>query len=113
MTRALSHRERSALDALLAAEFGGADELRAQAKTVSAANVGLVVELVVDRSLPTAVVPGRVPVEADVEGDGYRGGVILIVDEGRLSGLEYWWVTDVPPKEFPPAEAIGRAIPAS
>jgi hypothetical protein len=113
MTRPLADRERSALGALLTADFGGAHELRAQAASVSATNVGLVVELVVDRSLPTAIVARRVPVEADVEGAGYRAGLMLFVDEGRLSALEYWWVTDEKPAEFPPPEAIGTPIPAS
>jgi hypothetical protein len=32
--------------------------------------------------------------------------------EGRLSGLESWWVTEDPPKQFPPTSAMGVLIPA-
>ncbi|HEY2043426.1 MAG TPA: hypothetical protein VGH11_12185 [Jatrophihabitans sp.] len=110
MVRSLSPRERTALDALLSAEFSGASELRAQAQTVSAERDGLIVDLVVDRSLPTAIVTSRTPVEAVVDGAGYDGGLILFVDDGRLSALEYWWVTEDRPNEFPPATAIGSPV---
>lgn len=106
VNRALRPRERAALDTLLAAEFAGVGELRAQAETALAANDTLVVDLIVDSSLPKAVVSHRVPVEAPVDGAGYDGGLILYVDDGRLSALEYWWVTEEPPNGFPPAVAI-------
>jgi hypothetical protein len=112
MNRALNPRERDALDALLTAEFAGADELRAQAGTALAASGTLVVDLVVDRSLPEAVVRHRVPVEAAVDGAGYVGGLILYVDDGRLSALEYWWVTEEAPDGFPPAVAISTPVVA-
>jgi hypothetical protein len=100
------------LDALLAAEFAGARELRAQAKTASAGAGTLVVDLIVDRSLPEAVVRHRIPVQAVVDGAGYDGGLILYVDDGRLSGVEYWWVTEEAPDHFPPAAAIGTPVVA-
>ncbi len=112
VNRALHPRERNALDILLAAEFAGADELRAQAETALAANDTLVVDLIVDRSLPKAVVSHRVPVEAAVDGAGYVGGLILYVDDGRLSALEYWWVTEEAPDGFPPAAAISTPVVA-
>ena len=77
----------------------------------SAERDGMVVDLVVDQSLPTATVTSRTPFEAVVDGAGYGGGLILFVDEGRLSALEYWWVTVDKPDEFPPTSAIGS--PAS
>jgi hypothetical protein len=43
---------------------------------------------------------------------GYDGGLILNVDEGRLSGLENWWVTQDEPDDFPPISAVGRPIVA-
>jgi hypothetical protein len=110
VNRALYPRERDALDVLLAAEFAGAPELRAQAETVLAANDALVVDLVVDRSLATAAVDRRVPVAAAVDGAGYRGGLILFVDDGRLSALEYWWVTEEKPGGFPPVSAISTPV---
>jgi hypothetical protein len=112
VTRSLSPRERAALDALLAADFGGAPELRSQAESVLASNDGMVVDLVVDRALPTAAVVHRVPVQAVVDGADYDGGLILYVEEGRLSGLEYWWVTEDKPEDFPPVSAVGRPVVA-
>ena len=110
MVRSLSPRERAALELLLSAEFSGVSELRAQAETVSADRDGMVLDLVVDQALPTANVTRRNPVEAVVDGDGYDGGLILFVDEGRLSALEYWWVTDDRPDGFPPLSAIGSPV---
>ncbi|WAL66476.1 hypothetical protein ORV05_01235 [Amycolatopsis cynarae] len=44
------------------------------------------------------------PIEADVlEGQG--GGLMLFVDEGRLSCLEYWTV-DGTPLQFPSPQQI-------
>jgi hypothetical protein len=45
-----------------------------------------------------------------VDNDGYDGGLILFVDGGRLSALEYWWVTEDRPDEFPPSSAIGSPV---
>jgi hypothetical protein len=35
---------------------------------------------------------------------------MLWVDDGRLSALEYWWVTDEKPEGFPPASSIGVPV---
>lgn len=110
MRRGLHPRERAALDALLAAEFPGAADLRAQAETAMVVGGALVLDLAVDRSLPCAAVDKRVPVQAAVDGEGYDGGLILSVDEGRLSGLEYWWVTEEAPTGFPPVSAISAPV---
>jgi hypothetical protein len=111
VSRELRTRERVALNALLAAEFAGAAALRAQAETVVAGGGPLIVDLLVDRSLPLAAANHRDPVqgtvEAVVDGEGHLGGLILFVDEGWLSALEYWWVTEDPPAGFPPAFTIG------
>lgn len=106
--RPLLAHERAALNALLAADSPGVAELRAQARTASANRVGLVIDLQIDPSMPTAAVSSSAPVEAAVDGAGHSGGLILFVDEGRSAALEYWWVTDEEPAGFPPAEAIGR-----
>ena len=108
--RDLHPRERAALNALLTAEFAGVAELRAQAETALAVGGALVVDLVVDRSLPAANVGHRIPVQAAVDGEGYDGGLILYVDDGRLSGLEYWWVTEKAPAEFPPPSAVSLPV---
>jgi hypothetical protein len=64
----------------------------------------------VDEFLPKAADSGRVPVEAAVDGAGHAGGLMLWVDDGRLSALEYWWVTEKAPDGFPPASAIGMPV---
>jgi hypothetical protein len=91
-------------------EFPGAADLRAQAETAMVVGGALVLDLAVDRSLPCAAVDKRVPVQAAVDGEGYDGGLILSVDEGRLSGLEYWWVTEEAPTGFPPVSAISAPV---
>jgi hypothetical protein len=109
VVRTLLANERAALDALLACDFDGAPELRRQAATVMADGIGLIINLVVDSSIPGAPVRSRAPVEAPVYADDgvLRNGLILFVDEGRLSGLEYWWTTDEMPGSFPPPARIG------
>lgn len=115
VVRPLLANERAALDALLACDFDGASELRRQATTVMADGRGLIIDLVVDHSLPLASVTTRVPVGAPVQGDdgSLSNGLILFVESGRLSGLEYWWTTDEMPASFPDPEQIGRPEPSS
>jgi hypothetical protein len=104
--RPLTPRERSVLDLLLTADFPGAAELRVQARTARVTGrcaCGCpTIDLAVDDAAPVAGVDGRVAVEVDVA----EGGLIVFVDEGRLSGLEYWSVADETPAEFPPPERI-------
>ena len=111
VSRPLSVRERATLDLLLSVDFPGAEALREQALSVIAEDgEGMVVGLLVDEGLPTAQVVGRTPVQAVVDGDGYDGGLLLLVDDGQLSALEYWWVTEEKPELFPPLSAVGRPI---
>jgi hypothetical protein len=110
--RPLSPRERAVLTALLTSDFPGAAQLRDQAESVMATGEGMIIDLVVDPILPPARVVHRVPVQAVVDGAGHDGGLLLFVDDGRLSGLEYWWVTDDPPKEFPPITAMSTPVTA-
>jgi len=77
---------------------------------VTARREGLIIDLVVELGTPRAKVRARVPVQAVVDGDGYDGGLLLYVDEGSLSALEYWWVTEDPPAVMPPLSAIGPPI---
>jgi hypothetical protein len=113
MTRPLEPNERAALDALLAGDFDGAPALRMQAATVLAEGSGLIIDLVVDQALPLAEVATRVPVGAPVtvEDGSQSNGLLLFVDGGRLSGLEYWWTTDDMPDGFPEPDQIGRPEP--
>lgn len=109
--RPLSDRERALLDLLLSVDFPGAGALREQAKTASADSDGLIVDLLVEPGSPRAQVVSRTPVQADVDGDGYIGGLLLFVDEGHLSALEYWWVTDERPELMPPVGAVSEPSP--
>ena len=70
----------------------------------------MVVELRVDQGLPKAHVLNPVPVQAVVDGHGYDSGLLLFVEDGCLAALEYWWVTEEMPEDFPPTEAIGAPI---
>ncbi|WP_410587676.1 hypothetical protein [Amycolatopsis sp. lyj-23] len=108
-SRPLTPDERTTLDTVLAGDFPGAAELRAQAATARVTGrcgCGCPsINLEVDRSLPTAVVADApVAVEADAPG----GGLIVFAEEGRLSCLEYWTTADEPPAAFPPPGRIAR-----
>lgn len=95
---------------LLSVDFQGAAELRQQAASVSAEREGMIIDLVVSTESPRATVVNRTPVQAVVDGDGYDGGLLLFVDDGQLSALEYWWVTEERPDVMPPLTAIGAPI---
>lgn len=110
VTRPLTARERDVLDRLLSADFPGAAELRNQARSVSADREGMIIDLIVSDAVPRAPVVSRTPVQAVVDGDGYDGGLLLLVNDGRLSALEYWWVTEEKPGVFPPISAVGPPI---
>ncbi|MET8853786.1 hypothetical protein [Amycolatopsis sp. NPDC004625] len=105
-SRPLTPEERTTLDTLLAADFPGAAELRAQAPTARVTGgcaCGCpTIDLAVDEATPPAPIENSVAVEADAPG----GGLIVFVEAGRLSCLEYWTVEDKPPAGFPPAGQI-------
>jgi hypothetical protein len=107
--RPLSETERQVLDKMLALDFPGAAELRVQASSARVSGgcdcgcptIDLVV---VDGALPAAVT-SRTPVNAEVDGVT-GGGLIVFVDEGRLSRLEYYSAEDSPPEDFPALDRI-------
>src|SRR4051794_28343587 len=107
--RPLSETERQVLAVLLAMDFPGAPELRAQVDSVVVSrgcDCGCPsVDLVVEGDVPLAAVTSRTPVNADVDGV-LGGGLIVFVDDGRLSGLEYYSVENEKPTEFPGLEQI-------
>ncbi len=70
----------------------------------------MIIDLIASEAGPRAAVISRTPVQAVVEGDGYVGGLLLFVDDGRLSALEYWWVTEERPDFMPPLSVIGTPI---
>lgn len=113
VARPLTDLERDALELLLSADFPGVQQLRVQAASVTAERAGMIIDLVVSEAAPLATVLSRTPVQAVVDGDGYDGGLLLFVDEGRLSGLEYWWVTEEKLDALPPLSSIGGPIPSA
>jgi hypothetical protein len=117
VVRQLSPNERAALDALLVCEFAGVDQLRQQAGSARAQGEGLIIDLVVDPSLPSADVASRVPVGAPVtDAAGNANGLHLFVEDGRLSALEYWWTADEMPEAFPdnaPCDATADQLQAT
>lgn len=110
MPRPLSDQERALLNLLLSIDFPGVVALREQAKTVEAHGDGMFIDLVVDEDAPHADVISETPVQADVTGAEYEGGLIVFVESGRLSALEYWWVTDEMPAAMPPLDAVGKPL---
>ncbi|WP_454789956.1 hypothetical protein [Mycolicibacterium lutetiense] len=48
--------------------------------------------------IPDGPFPGRAFVPNSVD---YRGEVILWMKDGKISGLEYAWITDEPPTRWP------------
>jgi hypothetical protein len=97
------------LEFLLSADFAGAADLRIQAR--SAMSVGGCacpcpsVDLVVtDPDAKPVTMPSRlVPAELQIQPneDGIPGTVILFIDDGRLSYLEYVYYTDEVPTAWP------------
>lgn len=54
--------------------------------------------------------PGGMGVVADAEAGDASGAILLFVSAtGQLASLEYAWVTDAPPTEFPAAESLVKA----
>lgn len=107
--RPLSQAERQVLDVLLVIDFPGASELRAQvdsAVVTRKCDCGCPsVDLIVEGDVPFASVTSRTPVQAVVD-DAIGGGLIVFVDEGRLSGLEFYAAEDPMPREFPEIDRI-------
>ena len=53
---------------------------------------------------------GGMEVVADAEASDASGAILLFVSAtGQLVSLEYAWVTDAPPEEFPAAESLIKA----
>jgi hypothetical protein len=113
--RPLNEAERRTLDVLLAPEFPGVAELRAQlphAQVIGKCDCGCpTVDLHVPPDVPRSDVVTRsrlAPVEGRVApvGDEPPGDIILFVDDGRLSYLEYVSYDDPSPSEWPPLDRV-------
>jgi len=113
-TRPLTAHERAVLEYLLAGDFPGLPQLRAQlphAKYNGTWVPGSAEFFVhVDRTkcepyVPTAPVRGGPYVEASVGEIGELG--IWLEDDGYLNSLEYSWYTEEMPIELPTLDQIG------
>lgn len=104
-------------DRLLSLEFDGVQALRAQvplARVVATCDCGCpTVDVEVDGaapvspfSAPTRLVPIEGCVAASNTGAEASGGIILFVDDGRLSCLEYYSMADPPPSKWPTTDEI-------
>jgi len=115
MGRPLSADEERVILRILDADFDGAETLRRQVGEAFAIRhwiEGLPsIDIMVGETTPAA--PCRVgsPITRTVIDDSGIpiGFVMLWVKEGRISGLEYAWLTDDPPTDLPPDEWISAS----
>lgn len=105
----MSAAERAVLEFMLAPDFPGAAQLRAQiphTQVVAVWSRGLpsvdldVSDVDVDRA---TVADGEIPAGSEVRDPSgeYLGEILVWVEDGYLSALEYAWVTDEPPRRLP------------
>jgi hypothetical protein len=116
-SRPLTPAESAMLALLLSVEFPGVDALRVQAG--SAAVVGgcdcgcpsIAFGVPDDAPLASGLTSRLAPVEGVVspQGEGVPGEIILFVDDGRLSYLEYVYY-DVPPKKWPAPDRVSVSV---
>ncbi|MFJ7218066.1 hypothetical protein [Amycolatopsis sp. NPDC098790] len=106
--RELTRAEREVLEFLLSADFAGAEELRAQVPQCRVVAVWAAgqpsVDLAVPETVATArIADGEIPAASEVRDAAgqYVGEVLVWVEGGRLSAIEYAWVTDDAPDRLP------------
>lgn len=106
--RPMSSGERAVVELILANEFPGAAELRAQVDFVQVvAKWGVdspsVDLLVLEGSPRSPGVSGVIPVDATVmdESGSLFGEILLWATDGYLSAIEYAWYGDEPPSALP------------
>jgi hypothetical protein len=101
--RELTNDERAILALLLRHSFPGQPELAIQAEMVRTSGLSCScgcpsISLVVDGQAPAAPVTDRVPVDAyGRDTNGSLVGVLLFVDDGYMSELEFYNHDDAPP----------------
>ncbi|MCX2952129.1 hypothetical protein [Lentzea sp. NEAU-D7] len=110
LPRPIAPSERAVLERILALDFPGAATLRAQLDHVRVLKPWYEGSASLDLSTggPAAeVADGVLPVDAQVHESGELTGEILLwITDGRLSAVEYAWVTDEPPTRLPPADQV-------
>jgi hypothetical protein len=115
--RPLMAAEREVLALLLSVEFPGVDQLRMQAGSalvVGGCDCGcpsIAFGVPDDAPLVPGLSSRLAPAEGAVspQGDGVPGEIILFVDDGRLSYLEYVYY-DAPPMEWPAPDRISVSV---
>lgn len=118
--RPLSDHEREVLETLLAVDFPGVAELRAQvpsARVAGSRTSGTApsFDIAVAGNAPrSALTQKMAPIAAmafDADGE-YTGEFILWLADGYLSGLEYAWITDETPETLPDPDSIQVSVKA-
>ncbi|MFD5258840.1 hypothetical protein ACFWM5_39265 [Streptomyces bobili] len=117
--RPMSPGERAVVELILANEFPGAAELRAQVGFVQvvakwgvdSASVDL---LVLEGAPRSPGVAGVIPVDATVvdESGSLFGEILLWATDGYLSAIEYAWYGDEPPSVLPDIAMIAIDVRA-
>ena len=110
--------ERAVLMSLLGVDFPGVESLRRQAQSaevVGRCDCGCPsIELKVAEDAPVIVglTSLLAPVEASVSatGENLSGGILLFVEEGRLSYLEYYCDYGAPPKTWPSPDRLAVSV---
>lgn len=108
--RPLTQHERDVLLHLLSVPLAEARQLRQQVMQATVVgSQGASIDLAIPSSVTRVSGPdGLLPIRAavlDAHGQ-YTGGLLLWIKDGRLSALEYAWVTDLPPTDLPPIQSI-------
>ena len=111
--RPMSPGEKDVVELILANEFPGAAELRAQVGFmqvvaqwgVDSASIDL---LVLEGTPRSSGVDGVIPVNATVadESGSLLGEILLWATDGYLSAVEYAWYGDEPPSSLPDTSMI-------
>lgn len=112
--RPLTTLEHQVIRAILVDGCPGVAELRAQLDSAKVSakwqpSGSPSIDLDISADLPTAqVANGVLPVDAHVydEAENYVGELLVWLSGGRLSSLEFAWVTDEMPLSLPPVSSI-------
>ncbi|MGW5877206.1 hypothetical protein ACWFMI_11740 [Nocardiopsis terrae] len=106
--RELSPREKGVLEEILSRDIPGFEELRQQVQNARVSgNWGSdlpSIDIEVPETTPRSSVRNIIaPVDVSVLGERgeYLGEILVWLDDGRISAVEYAWVSDSPPRELP------------